>query len=156
MGNTDMDTWHDILYLFYPIYLLLTISLKIHYVLTHWLAFALTAKLSWTNKQLMSEQWWQNCVQEKSNNLFLGRFVARRPGRKQEVSVVVVGMGGEQKNWSRLKGKWAWWASPPISQIPTHHKQINLLTLKCRVVFRERLKYFKENQQKEMNVMNLT
>lgn len=70
-------------------------------------AFTPTAKLSWTDKQLMSEQWWQNCVQEKSSDLFLGRFVAGRPGRKQEVSVVVVGMGGEQKNWSRLKGKWA-------------------------------------------------
>lgn len=45
----------------------------------------------------MSEQWWQSCVQEKSNNLFLGCFVAGRPGRKQEVSVVVMGMGGEQK-----------------------------------------------------------
>ena len=81
----------------------------------------------------------QNCVQEKSGKLFLGRFVALRLGRKQEVSVVVVGMGGEQKNWSRLEGKWVWWASPHISKIPTDHKQINLPALKCVVLFRERL-----------------
>lgn len=69
--------------------------------------------------------------------------MAGRPGRKQEVSVVVVGMGGEQKNWSRLEGKWAWWVLPPISQIPTDHKQIYMLALKF-VVF---LKTFKENLQ---------
>lgn len=61
--------------------------------------------------------------------LFLDHFVAVRLGRKQEVSVVVVGIGGEQKNWSRLKGKWAWWALPPISQISTDHKQIHQLLL---------------------------
>ncbi len=127
----------DITNLFYLIYL--TLFFKILYALTHWLAFTLTAKLSWTNKQLMSEQWWQNCVQEKSSNLFLGHFVAGRPGRKQEASVVVVGMGGEQKNWSRLEGKWVWWVLPPISQIPTDHKQIHLLALKLVVLFRERL-----------------
>ena len=55
--------------------------------------------------------------------LFLGQFVAGGPGRKQEVSVVVVGMGGEQKKSSRLEGKWVWWVLPPISQIPTDHKQ---------------------------------
>lgn len=87
----------------------------------------------------MSEQWWQNCVQEKSSDLFLGRFVAGRPGRKQEVSVVVVGTGGEQKNWSRLEGKWVWWALPAISEIPTDHKQIHLLALETVVLFRERL-----------------
>lgn len=56
--------------------------------------------------------------------------MAGRPGRKQEVSVVVVGTGGEQKDWSRLEGKWVWWASPPISQMPTDHKQIGLVALK--------------------------
>lgn len=30
--------------------------------------------------------------------------MAERPGRKQEVRVVAVGMGGEEKNWSRQKG----------------------------------------------------
>lgn len=74
------------------IYLIcLTLFLKIC-ALTHWLAFTQMAKLSWTNKRLMSEQWWQNCVQEESNYLFLGCFVAGRPGRKQEVGVVVMGM----------------------------------------------------------------
>lgn len=63
--------------------------------------------------------------------------MAGRPGRKQEVSVVVVGMGGEQKNWSRLERKRVWWALPPISQIPTDHKQIHLLALKFAVLFRE-------------------
>lgn len=56
--------------------------------------------------------------------------MAVRPERKQEVSVVAVGTGGEQKNWSRLKGKWAWWALAPISQIPTDHKQIHLPPLR--------------------------
>lgn len=78
--------------------------------LTHWLAFTLIE---------LNEK---NSVQQKSSGLFLGRFVAGRPGRKQEVSVVAVGTGGEQKNWSRLEGKWVWWALPPISQIPTDHK----------------------------------
>ena len=59
-------------------------------------------------------------------------------GRKQEVSVVAVGMGGEEKNWSRLEGKWVWWASPPISQIPTDHKKIYLLAKKLVVLLRER------------------
>lgn len=83
--------------------------------------------------------------------------MAVRPGRKQEVSVVVVGLGGEQKNWSRLKGKWAWWALPPISQIPTDHKQIHLLPLKQIVLFKERLsKAFQRKSAKihEVNVMN--
>lgn len=60
--------------------------------------------------------------------------MAGRLGRKQEVSVVVVGMEREQKNWSRLEGKWVWWA-----QIPTDHKQIHLLALKSVVLLRERL-----------------
>lgn len=42
--------------------------------------------------------------------------MAGRPARKQEVSVVVVGMGGEQKNWSRLKGKWAWRLCLPLAK----------------------------------------
>lgn len=51
--------------------------------------------------------------------------------------MVVMGMGGEQKNWSRLERKWVWWALPPISQIPTDHKQINLLAVKFVFLFEE-------------------
>lgn len=80
----------------------------------------------------------QTVLRKSPAILFLGRFVAWRPGRKQEVSVVAVGMGGEEKNWSRLKGKWVWWALPPISEIPTNHKQIHLQALKIEVLFEER------------------
>lgn len=76
--------------------------------------------------------------------------MAVRPERKQEVSVVAVGTGGEQKNWSRLKGKWAWWALAPISQIPTDHKQIHLPPLRRNPIFKERVS--KENLQKENQV----
>ena len=96
-------------------------------------------KLSWSNIQPRFEQWGQKCVQEKSINLFIDHFVVGRPGRKQEVSVVAMGMGGEQKNWSRLRRKWAWWALPFISQIPTGPKQINLQPLKWIILFKERL-----------------
>lgn len=64
--------------------------------------------------------------------------MAGRPGRKQEVSVVAVGTGGEEKNWSRLEGKWVWWALPPISQIPTDHKQIHLLARKTGFLIQEK------------------
>lgn len=76
-----------------------------------------------------AEQWWRKCVQEKSSNIFLVYFVVAKPERKQEVSVVVVGLGGEQKKWSRLKGKWAR-GLPPINHIPTDQKQVHLLPLK--------------------------
>lgn len=90
------------------------------------LTFSRRHKLSWANKQRTSEQWWQKRAQEKSSNLFLDHFVARRPGRKQEVNVGAEGMGAEQKNWSRLEGKWAWWALASVSQIDTDNKQIDL------------------------------
>lgn len=47
------------------------------------------------------------------------------------------GQEGEQKNWSRLKGKWAWWALAPISQIPTDQKQIHLPPLRRNPIFKE-------------------
>lgn len=65
--------------------------------------------------------------------------MAGRPGRKQEVSVVVVGTGGEQRSWSRLQRKWVWWALLPISQMSTDHKQIHLQALTFVVLFKERL-----------------
>lgn len=78
--------------------------------------------------------------------------MAGRPGRKQEVSVVVVGMGGEQKNCSRLEGKWVWWALPPISQIPTDHKQIHLLGVNFVVSLEERFSKDRAHWQKASRV----
>lgn len=63
--------------------------------------------------------------------------MAERLGRKQEASVVVVGLGGEQKNWSRLEGKWAWWTLPSISQIPTDHKVSHFARTKITNLFVE-------------------
>lgn len=50
--------------------------------------------------------------------------------------MVAVGMGGEEKNRSRLQGKWVWWALPSISEIPTDHKQIHMQALTFLVLFR--------------------
>lgn len=60
--------------------------------------------------------------------------MVRRPGRKQEASVVAEGMGGEQRNWSRLEGKWAWWAFG-VHLPSTHWPQTDeFQPLKCFLV----------------------
>lgn len=83
--------------------------------LTHWLDFTLKAKLSWTNKQLMPKQWWQNCVQEKSSTLFLGRFCGWKAWEEAGSQCGCRGDGRRRKELEQTEGKWVWWALPPIN-----------------------------------------
>lgn len=93
----------------------LTLFLKSLRALTHWLDFTLKAKLSWTNKQLMPEQWWQNCVQEKSSTLFLGRFCGWKAWEEAGSQCGCRGDGRRRKELEQTEGKWVWWALPPIN-----------------------------------------